>query len=59
MNAFYIIKEGTVIVKRDGEAAVLKELTAGQWFGESEVKLQQVRARPSAHRRPPQVLQPP
>ncbi len=42
VSAFYIIKEGTVMVKRDGDTAALKELTAGQWFGESEVKLSQV-----------------
>ena len=43
VSAFYIIKEGTVAVKRDNDTTILKELTAGQWFGESEVKLQQVR----------------
>jgi hypothetical protein len=38
VSAFYIIKEGTIAVRKDGEALTLKELTAGQWFGESEVK---------------------
>jgi hypothetical protein len=26
------------MVKRDGDETILKELTAGQWFGESEVR---------------------
>ena len=39
VSAFYIIKEGSVEVTQDGDPTkVLKELTAGQWFGETEVR---------------------
>ena len=45
------------MVKRDGDDAILKELTAGQWFGESEVKTSQASGANVIAKTPVQLFQ--